>query len=63
MKLWAMEQAQGPEPPGAQGQAGREEGAGATPAGQLLSPEAGRSQGAGPAPPLAVGHQSSGTRL
>lgn len=44
LKLWAMEQAQGPEPPGAQGPARKEEDSGAMLAQQLLSPETGRSQ-------------------
>uniref|UniRef100_A0A8C0RJY4 RRM domain-containing protein n=1 Tax=Canis lupus familiaris TaxID=9615 RepID=A0A8C0RJY4_CANLF len=47
LKLWAMEQAHRLETPGAQGQAGEEEGAegaGATLARLLLSPEAGRSR-------------------
>ncbi|XP_024591578.1 embryonic polyadenylate-binding protein 2 isoform X2 [Neophocaena asiaeorientalis asiaeorientalis] len=39
LKLWAMEQAQQPEPPGEQGPEGEEEDAGALLAGQLLSPE------------------------
>ncbi|XP_044901561.1 embryonic polyadenylate-binding protein 2 isoform X1 [Felis catus] len=58
VKLWAMEQAQGPEPPGAQGQAGREEGAGATPAGQLLSPEAGCTCPGPPTEQLESDHRS-----
>ncbi|XP_029782037.1 embryonic polyadenylate-binding protein 2 isoform X1 [Suricata suricatta] len=41
LRLWAMEQAQGREPPGVRGQAGDEEGAEAPLARQLLSPEAG----------------------
>lgn len=44
LKLWAMEQAQGPEPPRAQALAEKEEGSGAMLAQQLLSPETGRSQ-------------------
>nr|XP_045361176.1 embryonic polyadenylate-binding protein 2 isoform X1 [Camelus bactrianus] len=39
LKLWAMEQAQGQEPPGEQGQEREEEGPGAGPVRQLLSPE------------------------
>ncbi|TKC36614.1 hypothetical protein EI555_017011 [Monodon monoceros] len=39
LKLWAMEQAQRPEPPGEQGPEGEEEDARALLAGQLLSPE------------------------
>lgn len=49
LKLWAMEQAQGPEP---QAQQQEEEDAGALLAGQLPSPEAGRSQRARPGPSL-----------
>ncbi|GAB5582580.1 embryonic polyadenylate-binding protein 2 isoform X1 [Prionailurus iriomotensis] len=58
VKLWAMEQAQAPEPPGAQGQAGREEGAGATPARQLLSPEAGCTCPGPPTEQLESDHRS-----
>uniref|UniRef100_A0A8C8X5Z2 PABPN1 like, cytoplasmic n=1 Tax=Panthera leo TaxID=9689 RepID=A0A8C8X5Z2_PANLE len=58
VKLWAMEQAQGPEPPGAQGQAGREEGAGATLARQLLSPEAGCACPGPPTEQLESDHRS-----
>ncbi|KAB0405012.1 hypothetical protein E2I00_013544, partial [Balaenoptera physalus] len=39
LKLWAMEQAQRPKPPGEQGPEGEEEDATALLAGQLLSPE------------------------
>ncbi|XP_072802916.1 embryonic polyadenylate-binding protein 2 [Vicugna pacos] len=39
LKLWAMEQAQGQEPPGVQGQEREEEGPGAGPVRQPLSPE------------------------
>lgn len=52
LKLWAMEQAQGPEPPRTQAQAGEEAGMGTTLAGQLLSPKTGRSQRARPIPSL-----------
>ncbi|XP_039080243.1 embryonic polyadenylate-binding protein 2 [Hyaena hyaena] len=41
LRLWAMERAQGPEPPGARALAGHQEGAGAALASQPLSPEAG----------------------
>uniref|UniRef100_A0A4W2FJN1 PABPN1 like, cytoplasmic n=1 Tax=Bos indicus x Bos taurus TaxID=30522 RepID=A0A4W2FJN1_BOBOX len=44
LKLWAMEQAQGPEPPRVQNLDEREEAAGALLARQLLSPETGRSR-------------------
>uniref|UniRef100_A0A8C0E517 PABPN1 like, cytoplasmic n=1 Tax=Balaenoptera musculus TaxID=9771 RepID=A0A8C0E517_BALMU len=44
LKLWAMEQAQRPKPPGEQGPEGEEEDATAPLAGQLLSPETGRNQ-------------------
>uniref|UniRef100_A0A8D1MCS3 RRM domain-containing protein n=1 Tax=Sus scrofa TaxID=9823 RepID=A0A8D1MCS3_PIG len=47
LKLWAMEQAQGPEP---QAQQQEEEDAGALLAGQLPSPEAGRTLTPGPVP-------------
>lgn len=58
-----MEQAQGPETPGPQGQAAGEEGAGAALARQLLSPEASRSQQAQRPLPWWVGHESLGSRL
>lgn len=66
LKLWAMEQAHRLETPGAQGQAGEEEGAegaGATLARLLLSPEAGRSRQARPTLPWWGGHESPGTQL
>ncbi|XP_059523042.1 embryonic polyadenylate-binding protein 2 [Myotis daubentonii] len=49
LKLWAMEQAQGPELPRAQGQAGKEEAARSVLAQQRLSPETGCPE---PGPPL-----------
>ncbi|XP_070255024.1 embryonic polyadenylate-binding protein 2 [Myotis yumanensis] len=52
LKLWAMEQAQGPELPRAQGQVGKEEAARSVLAQQRLSPETGRSHCPEPSPPL-----------
>ncbi|XP_057390656.1 protein CBFA2T3 isoform X3 [Balaenoptera acutorostrata] len=48
LKLWAMEQAQRPKPPGEQGPEGEEEDATALLAGQLLSPETGGLRGHSP---------------
>lgn len=64
LKLWAMEQAQGLEPPRVQAQAREEAGTGTTLAGQLLSPKTGRSQRATPTPSLCNRPpESSGTWL
>ena len=60
LKLWAMEQAQRPKPPGEQGPEGEEEDATALLAGQLLSPETGRNQRARPNPSLGRGPQVLG---
>nr|KAF6411242.1 PABPN1 like, cytoplasmic [Rousettus aegyptiacus] len=58
LKLWAMEQAQGPEPPGAQGPARKEEGSGAMLAQQLLSPETGCPCPGTPVEKMEVDHRS-----
>lgn len=59
LKLWAMEQAQGPEPPRVQELDEEEEAAGALLARQLLSPETGRSQRTRPTTVLGRGPESS----
>ncbi|KAF5922637.1 hypothetical protein HPG69_018365, partial [Diceros bicornis minor] len=58
LKLWALERAQGPEPPGAQAQTGKEEGAGAVLAGQLLSPETGCPSPGTPTEKVQADHRS-----
>ena len=59
LKLWAMEQAQGPEPPRVQTLDEGEEAAGALLARQLLSPETGRSRQARLTAVLGRGAESS----
>lgn len=59
LKLWAMEQAQGPEPPMVQELDEGEEAAGALLTRQLLSPETGRSQRTRPTTVLGRGPESS----
>lgn len=59
LKLWAMEQAQGPEPPRVQNLDEGEEAAGALLARQLLSPETGRSRQARLTAVLGRGAESS----
>ncbi|XP_006926824.1 embryonic polyadenylate-binding protein 2 [Pteropus alecto] len=58
LKLWAMEQAQGPEPPRAQALAEKEESSGAMLAQQLLSPETGRPYPGTPVEKMEVDHRS-----
>ncbi|XP_070356716.1 embryonic polyadenylate-binding protein 2 [Equus asinus] len=58
LKLWAMEQAQGPEQPRAQAQAGEEAGMGTTLAGQLLSPKTGCPSPGTPTEKVQADHRS-----
>uniref|UniRef100_A0A8C9BR77 PABPN1 like, cytoplasmic n=1 Tax=Phocoena sinus TaxID=42100 RepID=A0A8C9BR77_PHOSS len=58
LKLWAMEQAQRPEPPGEQGPEGEEEDARALLAGQLLSPETGQPLSDSPTEAVEADHRS-----
>nr|XP_023494356.1 embryonic polyadenylate-binding protein 2 [Equus caballus] len=58
LKLWAMEQAQGLEPPRVQAQAREEAGTGTTLAGQLLSPKTGCPSPGTPTEKVQADHRS-----